>query len=97
MIAEIPRYAMHKEKVAMDRAAVTAAISTLNGHAVTQGAEFITLDGLKLVWPDRWVHLRASGTEPVSRIIAEAPTQIEASDLAARVRAAVGAQVVVGH
>jgi phosphomannomutase len=97
VIGDIPRYAIHKEKVAMDRAAVTAAIGKLNGHAVTHGAELITLDGLKLVWPDRWVHLRASGTEPVSRIIAEAPTQIEASDLAARVRAAVGAQVVVGH
>jgi phosphomannomutase len=97
VIAGIPRYAMHKEKVAMDRAAVTAAIGKLNGHAVTHGAELITIDGLKLVWPDRWVHLRASGTEPVSRIIAEAATQAEASDLAARVRAAVGAQVVVGH
>jgi len=97
VIVSIPRYAIHKEKVAMDRAAVTAAIAKLTGHAVTQGAELITLDGLKLVWPDRWVHLRASGTEPVSRIIAEAPTTAEASDLAAKVRTAVGAQVVDGH
>lgn len=97
VIAGIPRYAIHKEKVAMDRAAVTAAIAKLQGHAVTQGAELITLDGLKLVWPDRWVHLRASGTEPVSRIIAEAPSETEASDLAARVRSAVGAAVVHGH
>jgi phosphomannomutase len=71
IIAEIPTYAMHKEKVAMDRAAVTAAIKTLNGHALTKGAELITMDGLKIVWSDRWVHLRASGTEQVSRIIAE--------------------------
>jgi phosphomannomutase len=97
VIAGIPRYAIHKEKVAMDRTAVTAAIAKLNGHEVTKGAELITLDGLKLVWPDRWVHLRASGTEPVSRIIAEAPTVAEAGELAARIRAAVGAAVVHGH
>lgn len=38
-------------------------------------------DGLRLAWPDRWVHLRPSGTEPVVRIIAEAPTVTEAEDL----------------
>ena len=33
-------------------------------------------DGLRLAWPAerRWLHLRASGTEPILRIIAEAPT-----------------------
>ena len=97
VIASIPRYAIHKEKVAMDRAAVTAAIDRLRGHPVAQGAELITLDGLKLVWPDRWVHLRASGTEPVSRIIAEAPDTAQAGDLAQRVRVAIGAQIVSGH
>jgi phosphomannomutase len=97
VIAAIPRYAIHKEKVAMDRAAVTAAIDRLRGHPVAQGAELVTLDGLKLVWPDRWVHLRASGTEPVSRIIAEAPDAAQAGDLARRVREAIGARVVTGH
>ena len=32
-------------------------------------------DGLRLAWPDRWVHLRPSGTEPIIRFIAEAPTR----------------------
>jgi phosphomannomutase len=40
-------------------------------------------DGLRLDWPaDRaWLHLRASGTEPVFRIIAEAPTLEKAREL----------------
>jgi phosphomannomutase len=97
VVAGIPRYAIHKEKVAMDRAAVTAAIARLDGHAVAVGAELVGSDGLKLVWPDRWVHLRASGTEPVSRIIAEAPSETEAGELARLVREAVGARVVTGH
>lgn len=45
-------------------------------------------DGLRLSWPDRWVHVRPSGTEPIVRIIAEAPTGAEANDLVARARAA---------
>jgi phosphomannomutase len=38
-------------------------------------------DGLRLAWRNRWVHLRPSGTEPVVRFIAEAPTQAEAQEL----------------
>ena len=40
-----------------------------------------TADGLRLSWPDRWVHLRPSGTEPVVRIIAEAPSEAAAEEL----------------
>ena len=38
-------------------------------------------DGLRLAWGGRWVHLRPSGTEPVVRFIAEAPTEPEAQEL----------------
>jgi phosphomannomutase len=37
------------------------------------------MDGLKIDWPDSWVHLRASNTEPIIRIYAEANTYEEAS------------------
>lgn len=97
VVADIPRYHMHKEKVDIDRAAVKAAIPMLGTHALAKGADLDTRDGIKLVWSDRWVHLRASGTEPVSRIISEAPTATEATALAEAVRAAVGAHSVHGH
>jgi len=32
-----------------------------------------TQDGLRLAWPDRWLHVRPSNTEPIVRLIAEAP------------------------
>ncbi|MBD3347992.1 MAG: phosphoglucosamine mutase, partial [Candidatus Eisenbacteria bacterium] len=41
-------------------------------------------DGAKMTWPDRWVHARMSGTEPVARIIAEAPDETVASGLVRR-------------
>lgn len=97
VVAEIPRYAIHKEKVAMDRLAVTTSIEKLAGGPLAKGATLDTRDGIKLIWPDRWVHLRASGTEPVSRIIAEAPTAGDAEKLAAQIREAVGAKLAEKH
>jgi len=40
-------------------------------------------DGLRLAWPDRWLHVRPSGTEPIVRLIAEAPTAADAEQLVA--------------
>lgn len=45
-----------------------------------------TIDGVKLDWPDRWVHLRKSNTEPIVRVYAEAPTPAEAAALAEEYR-----------
>jgi phosphomannomutase len=38
-------------------------------------------DGLRLAWSDRWLHVRPSGTEPIVRFIAEAPTAADAQAL----------------
>ena len=38
-------------------------------------------DGLRLSWRDRWLHIRPSGTEPIVRLIAEAPTAADAEAL----------------
>lgn len=40
-------------------------------------------DGLRLAWSDRWLHVRPSGTEPIVRLIAEAPTEADAEGLVA--------------
>jgi len=40
-------------------------------------------DGLRLAWTDRWLHVRPSGTEPIVRLIAEAPTAVDAEKLVA--------------
>ena len=43
-------------------------------------------DGLRLAWPDRWLHVRPSGTEPIVRLIAEAPSAEAAERLVAAAR-----------
>jgi phosphomannomutase len=40
-----------------------------------------TQDGLRLDGPDWWLHVRPSNTEPVVRVIAEAPTAERAKTL----------------
>lgn len=40
------------------------------------------IDGVKIDFADRWVHLRKSNTEPIIRIYAEAPSMGEAEQLA---------------
>lgn len=44
------------------------------------------LDGLRLAWADRWLHVRPSGTEPIVRMIAEAATEADAQALVADAR-----------
>jgi len=39
------------------------------------------MDGIKIDFPDKWVHFRRSNTEPIIRIYAEARTQEEAEEL----------------
>ena len=36
------------------------------------GITFIESDGLKILWKNKWVHIRRSNTEPIIRIISEA-------------------------
>jgi phosphomannomutase len=49
-------------------------------------AELDERDGLRLSWRDRWLHVRPSGTEPIVRFIAEAPTAADADALIAAAR-----------
>ncbi|WP_297702453.1 phosphoglucosamine mutase [uncultured Eudoraea sp.] len=47
--------------------------------------EVSTIDGVKVDFPENWVHLRKSNTEPIIRVYTEAKTQSEADSLADRI------------
>ena len=82
----LPRYAIVKRKFAVpspDR--VGAACDALAAAYPDATAE--RGDGLRLDWPDRWVQVRASNTEPIARVIAEAPDPAVADALAAEATA----------
>lgn len=52
-------------------------------RAAPAGAEEVAEDGLRLTWPEtrEWLHVRPSGTEPILRLIGEAPTRGRAERL----------------
>lgn len=49
-----------------------------------QGDNITTIDGVKIDFPDKWVHLRKSNTEPIIRVYTEAHTAEEANALGQR-------------
>ena len=81
-----PRYTILKAKIPRPVGSLEPAYAAL--AAAVSGASEDRQDGLRLALADRWVHLRPSGTEPVVRIIAEAPSRDGAAELIERGRAA---------
>ena len=82
--AELPRYHIVKDKLDRPKASLDSVYAALkqafaDAHADPQ-------DGLRLSWSDRWLHVRPSGTEPIVRVIAEAPTERDARALVQRAR-----------
>lgn len=83
-------YVIIKDKLPRDAGRLEDAYATLMDRL--SAPEVDRQDGLRLSWPAeaKWLHLRPSGTEPILRIMAEAPTEAEARELVARARAALG-------
>lgn len=82
--ASLPAYAIRKGAVPAGARTREIIAELPARHAGS--AKCTTADGVKLDFPDSWVHLRASNTEPIVRIIAEAPTPEAAETLLGRFR-----------
>jgi phosphomannomutase len=81
---ELPRYYIHKAKADVPRDAIAESFAALQQHFADAVVD--RLDGLRLDFtrPDgsrSWLLVRASNTEPIVRIIAEASTLAEAKRL----------------
>ena len=69
----------------MDVDAILASVAAT--YKAQTGCEVNTVDGVKIDFPDGWVHLRKSNTEPIVRVYSEAATEARANDLAQQVMA----------
>lgn len=79
LAAELPRYEIVKQTVQLPTEKLSAALAAVQSHFADARAD--RLDGLRLDWPDKWLIIRGSNTEPIVRIIAEAPTSAAAQAL----------------
>ncbi len=79
-----PGYFMSKKKITLTpELDVDGILSEMEGRYKEE--EISTIDGVKIDFPDSWVHLRKSNTEPIIRIYTEARSQQEADSLADKI------------
>jgi phosphomannomutase len=83
LVSELPHYEIVKDKYTVMPERLPALFEALTAR--WPEAQVNREDGLRLDWKDRWLQVRASNTEPIVRVIAEAPTAELARSLCAEV------------
>ena len=83
--SQYPNWLMRKDKVALSPQHDVDALldSIASAHAAFQ---VTTIDGVKIDFPDGWVHVRKSNTEPIVRIYAEAKTEQRLDELVGEIQ-----------
>jgi len=81
----LPKYSIVKEKLDVSRLNIDSIFKKIESKYSNQG-KVNTEDGLKIDFENSWIHLRKSNTEPIIRIIAEAPTKYEAKQLVKKIK-----------
>jgi len=75
-----PAYFMAKQKVELTRGMDTdAVLQAIKKRFSDQ--DLTEIDGVKIDFPDKWVHLRKSNTEPIIRVYSEARSEHEAKQI----------------
>ena len=77
--ARFPHYSILKEKIPLEDYDKSCWQDMIAGSF--PDAQTDEHDGIKFIWDDRWVHVRASNTEPILRVMAEAPSREESKTL----------------
>lgn len=79
--SQYPAYTISKNKIELQP---NMNVPEIMQKMATKYADYEvnTIDGVKIDFPDGWVHLRPSNTEPIIRIYAEAQTEEHAASLA---------------
>ncbi len=82
--ASYPSYYMSKKKIELTPGLDVDGILTAMAEKYKE-EDISTIDGVKIDFPENWVHLRKSNTEPIIRIYTEAKSQPEADSLADKI------------
>jgi phosphomannomutase len=78
--ATYPNYFIAKNRIDLTPGTDVDAI-LVKVKELYNGADINDIDGVKIDFPDKWVHLRKSNTEPIIRVYSEASTMEEADKL----------------
>jgi phosphomannomutase len=87
IIAELPQYVRVSTKFECTREQAADLVAKVKAkYGADPNAKVNTEDGVKIDWPEGWVHVRSSNTEPIARMVAEAADEKTAQGLFARVQ-----------
>jgi phosphomannomutase len=87
LVAELPGYQILKTKFDCRREDANRAVEAIKTEFAREKID--TQDGIRIDWDRAWVHARPSNTEPIMRIIAEAPDRAGAEEKVRAVRGVV--------
>lgn len=82
--SSLPEYFMSKNKISLQEGMDVDGILAQMQEKYKE-ENHSTIDGLKIDFPNEWVHLRKSNTEPIIRIYSEAPTAEQAQSIAQKI------------
>jgi len=75
----LPRYYMVKRKIKCSPEVMYSAIEKVQDYYKAENIDLT--DGIKVAWKDHWLHIRASNTEPLVRVLAESTSKEKAEEL----------------
>jgi phosphomannomutase len=78
MVKELPKYHIVKEKIYCPPVKAHSIVSDIK--KLYPSHQISSADGIKIEWKDGWIHIRASVTEPMIRIIAESRSKEKAQE-----------------
>jgi len=91
IVAQIPRYQIVKTKFPCRREDANKVVQALKSRFASEKID--TNDGIRIDFPGAWLHARPSNTEPIMRIIAEAPDRSQAEKIIGEAQAVVKATI----
>jgi phosphomannomutase len=82
LAGQLPRLSMVKSTIPIEPNLIYSTLQMFRDRVQDEGSSAVDLsDGVRLDWPDGWVHVRVSNTESIIRVIAEAEQESRAHEL----------------
>jgi phosphomannomutase len=81
LVEQLPRLTILKHNIAVEPNRLYSILQDFRATVERENFQYDTTDGLKVMMPNGWVHVRASNTESIIRIIVESETASDASQL----------------
>ena len=81
MVQQLPRLATLKHDLPIEPHRLYSVLQEFRAAVEQDGLAFDSIDGIKVTLPDGWVHVRASNTQSIIRLIVEAKEKTKAAEL----------------